>query len=111
TAATTYYVRAYAINAVGTSYGSEESFITSTLGLDDSLKNAISLYPNPVNNLLFITNDTKIENIILFDVMGKRIGTLKIDNNVTTVSNLETGIYILKIDTSNGNVIESIIKR
>src|SRR5690606_28779221 len=96
-AGTTYYVRAYAINGEGTSYGSEESFSTSTLGLeDDHLKNAVSLYPNPVNDVLHLTNTIKVEKVVLFNVLGKRIDTIKMENNAINVSNLETGIYLLK---------------
>ena len=43
-ASTTYYVRAYAINSEGTSYGAEESFTTSTPTPDINIKgNGVSI--------------------------------------------------------------------
>lgn len=112
TANTEYFVRAYAINSSGTSYGDEVSFTTSTtLGLEEELLNSsIGLYPNPVNDVLHLTNNIKVESVVLFDVLGKRIDTIKMENNAINVSNLETGIYILKIKTENSNVIKRIIK-
>ncbi|MBI5009561.1 MAG: DUF1566 domain-containing protein [Bacteroidia bacterium] len=41
---TTYYVRAYATNGVGTAYGNEISFITSTLVIGDSYQGGIVAY-------------------------------------------------------------------
>lgn len=114
TADTKYYVRAYAINSAGTSYGNEESFTTlATLGLqDDIVKQAISLYPNPVNDVLYIkTNNLKVANVMLFDVLGKRITNIKIKNDAINLSHLKMGIYILKMETAQGNVVKRIIKK
>jgi hypothetical protein len=44
TANTTYYVRAYATNSVGTAYGAEMTFTTITLNIGDSLQGGIIAY-------------------------------------------------------------------
>ncbi len=43
TSSTTYYVRAYATNSVGTSYGSEVSFTTQTIDIDGNVYDAITI--------------------------------------------------------------------
>ncbi|WP_100610158.1 T9SS type A sorting domain-containing protein [Confluentibacter lentus] len=111
-AGTTYYVRAYATNTTGTSYGSEENFITSTLGLEEELlKNSIGLYPNPVNNLLYLSSNIKVEKVSLFDVLGKRIDNIKIENDAINLSNIKIGIYLLKIETDRGSLVKRIVKK
>jgi len=112
TTGTTYYVRAFAINIAGLSYGNEESFITSTLGIEEKLlKNSIELYPNPVTNVLHLKlSNIKVENVVLFDVLGKRISNMKIENNIINISNIKTGIYILEIETDRGTVVKRIVK-
>ena len=64
---TTYYVRAYATNSLGTAYGSERSFITnpgSTITIDLSLPENLSLNTaggsKIVQNILIINTGTKI---------------------------------------------------
>ncbi len=108
----TYYYQAYATNSEGTTYGGVVSFATSpTLGLEeDYLINAISLYPNPVNNVLYLSNNIKVEKIVLFDILGKTMGNIAIENNSINLSNIKTGIYLLKIETDRGSLVKRIIK-
>lgn len=61
----------------------------------------ISLYPNPTNSMFTVEvpNDT-VKTISVVDVMGKVVVT----SNVSTVdvSNLASGIYIVKVETTLG---------
>jgi Secretion system C-terminal sorting domain len=109
---TTYYYQAYATNSEGTTYGGVVSFATSpTLGLEEEyLINAISLYPNPVNNVLYLSNNIKVEKIVLFDILGKTMGNIAIENNTINLSNIKTGIYLLKIETDRGSLVKRIVK-
>lgn len=59
---------------------------------------AISLYPNPAQDLINITN-AKDANIQIFDVLGKAVlSKVAISNNEgIQVSNLQSGVYFIKI--------------
>ena len=65
----------------------------------------LSIYPNPVNsgqNVISITSKLNaIKHIECYDVLGKRIFTSKITGKEISISNLNKGVYILKI-TENG---------
>jgi len=64
--ATTYFVRAYAINSAGTAYGSEKSFTTSTLAVGDVYQGGTIFYIDPTGNhgLIVAENDIAGSGII-----------------------------------------------
>jgi CotH kinase protein/Secretion system C-terminal sorting domain len=66
------------------------------------LKNDVSVYPNPVRNLLNIENKNQIISTIeIYDFLGKLI--ISKNNEVSIdVSNVENGIYFCKINNING---------
>ena len=71
----------------------------------------INIYPNPVNDRLFIETEVEIENIEVYDVYGRQmLSAVSHQPSVIDVSNLNSGIYFVKINTTNGNIIKRIIK-
>ncbi|TVZ54905.1 putative secreted protein (Por secretion system target) [Lutibacter sp. Hel_I_33_5] len=72
----------------------------------------IKLYPNPVQGYLTIkTSGIDLHSIVVYNAIGKRIFENKKENLVSKkidLSNLNNGIYFIKISTKNG---KSIIKR
>ena len=77
--------------------------VSGVLANDNFEKTNFSIYPNPANDKIFIQNndDSSVENIIVFDISGKKI--LEQNNNFTSINiqNLETGIYFLQIKSDN----------
>lgn len=71
----------------------------------------ISLYPNPVQNILTIksTKDYIINEVNIFDVTGKRLSYLY-ENKSIDISNLNKGIYFIKIKTDQGEFSQKFIK-
>ena len=71
----------------------------------------ISIYPNPVTNILTIvtSNKKKVSEVKLYSMDGKLILDKKIQNNKIDLSDLTQGTYILKTDfseTSNFKLIK-----
>ena len=80
-----------------------------------SFQNAISVYPNPASDLLYIKSDTDatINNIALFDISGRQVLNAQFDDipqNVHTidVKNLNKGLYILTVSGANGSYSKKI---
>jgi hypothetical protein len=77
----------------------------SSLSIDNNntSKESISVYPNPVNSLLHIKNGNglNISNVSLIDLTGKTVYSSKNSNSID-VSNLAKGIYIIKITSEDG---------
>jgi uncharacterized protein (TIGR02145 family) len=59
---------------------------------------ATILYPNPATEKLYITNinDTKAV-IIIYDIQGRLVLHKQIDSNFIDISDLEKGIYVVKL--------------
>lgn len=79
----------------------------STNNLDS---NIFKLYPNPVSNILNISASQELKNIELYSVLGEK---LLVSNNKTyiNISSLNTGVYFVKITTSDDKfIIKKIMK-
>lgn len=59
----------------------------------------LNMYPNPVTNgVLYITsNSSQAKSIAIFDVLGKQVVKATTENNKVNISNLNSGVYIVKI--------------
>jgi len=62
---------------------------------------SLNLYPNPANE--FVTIDYLIDNVQIFDALGKEMKYLYIENNRINIKNFTSGVYHLKI-TSEGKI-------
>lgn len=83
----------------------------STTGLETIVSsNPISIYPNPVGDILNIKNNTpNVINLTLWDLMGRTILRIEImDNSIKSIniSGFESGLYLL----GDGRKISRIVK-
>lgn len=81
----------------------ENYFINPPLGLNDNLIQKISIYPNPTTDKLYFKS-TLNENfkVSVFDILGKKIIEKSVNiNEALDVSQLHTGIYIIRFDDYN----------
>ena len=99
-----------------TSSGSDKALAFTILGnqlsIEQEVLDGVSLYPNPVKNQLHINmpNGLSIESASVYDLLGKR-HTMKIgENNTLDMSHIPSGIYLLKLETSEGSLTKKIIK-
>ncbi|WP_417212923.1 FG-GAP-like repeat-containing protein [Bizionia sp.] len=67
---------------------------------------ALTIYPNPVENTLNISAPVSLDGKIatVFDINGKKVLNSKLQTNTLDVSKLQTGFYILRLE-SEGRVI------
>lgn len=105
------------INANPADEGALGSAIVSAplvAGVNDNDLLNITVYPNPSNNNWNIsTPNDVIDTIELYDVMGKRVSTVTVDSNTTSVNNetLAKGLYLAKISTNTGQKTVKLIKK
>lgn len=77
---------------------------------DFDVSSHISLYPNPVNDVLKInvSNSLEVKSVEVLNMLGKRI--VKTLNTEIRFANYNTGIYLLKINTNKGVITKKVIK-
>ena len=72
-----------------------------------------NIYPNPANDRLFIEAESEINDVVIYDIYGRRQVTetpSHQDKASVDLSRLNAGIYIIKINTEKGNIVKQIIK-
>jgi hypothetical protein len=82
-----------------------------------SVQDAISVYPNPVNDFIGISlNSTAtLKEIKILDLTGRTIDTKSVnkgENNIRiSVSDFPSGVYLISITTDQGTKVRKFIKR
>jgi hypothetical protein len=73
----------------------------------------LSLYPNPVSNgKVYISSKNDLDKeIIIFDVLGKKVLQTMISSRELNVSNLTSGVYIIKINENDASATRKLIVR
>lgn len=86
--------------------------ICTSLGIEDISDNQFGIYPNPVNETIYINNNlnNQIQKIIIVDFTGKIVFNSKNSLSEINVQNLEKGIYILSITSENKLYNYKIVK-
>ncbi len=82
--------------------------------VDEQHEIQCKVYPNPVDNRLYIETQTPTQTIEIYDVFGRvqelrNSETQKLRNSID-LSDLKSGIYFIKINTEKGNIVKRIIK-
>jgi hypothetical protein len=71
----------------------------------------LSLYPNPVSNgKVFITSKNDLDKeVIIFDVLGKKVLQTAISSKELNISNLSPGVYIIRINEGEATATRKLI--
>lgn len=88
---------------------------TSVLGTNDFLSSKFSIFPNPTNNVINFSNDQNavVSSVELADLNGRVIKSEKVNatEGQISVSDLATGMYMMKITTDQGIAVKKIVKQ
>ena len=100
-----------AVNVGGESEKSNEACAT-TLGIKE-LSHSFNIYPNPVNNNLYIESEKEIEKVVIYNITGVAVYDVECRMNDVEldVANLNSGVYFVKIITDNGEVVKRFVKK
>ena len=71
---------------------------------ENSMDNEIHIYPNPVGDNIFFSG-YKIKNIVIYNSLGQVICNETIADNKFNVSFLKEGLYLVKLQDEDSNVI------
>ena len=93
-----------------------ERVCAKTLGEGiEECKNNFKIYPNPVNDRLYIETVTEFEEVEIYNIVGVMLGQWTMDNGHHTmsldISDLNAGVYFVKIKTNDNEVVNRIVKQ
>ena len=96
--------------------GNVEDFKQSTtsLGIDDNaFKASIKIHPTMVSDFINVTmkNGLSEVNFEIYNLLGKKISHGTLNNNIIKVSDLASGIYLLKFKKDNQNAIFKFVRQ
>jgi len=70
----------------------------TTLVMENSSSLNVLLYPNPVNNFLFIESEVNLKHAWIVNMQGQIMDVEIVNSSINTV-NLTNGFYFLKIES------------
>lgn len=90
-----------------TSYDDEEVMVGTITPVDAS----VNIYPNPTSSRLYIDGLENIEAIHVFSLNGRHVKTVYNNLNTIDVSSLQSGFYVLKLQTNKGVYSARFVKQ
>ena len=86
----------------------------STVGVND-VDNLLelSIYPNPVVDLITIRSNSLMNSVVLFDLKGDVLyqeTNFNSQNKTIDFSSLPAGVYLLSVNSTNGKSLQKIVK-
>ena len=100
----------YSDNSVPSNWIASTNTITA-VG-ETEINTNLKFYPTPVNDNLSIEYSGTIKNVELLDIQGKSIRKIDLNsgNYKLDMSSCSTGIYLIRVVTSEGSFMKKIIK-
>ncbi|MEE9350055.1 MAG: T9SS type A sorting domain-containing protein, partial [Flavobacteriaceae bacterium] len=113
TSGSTIYIRASDWGANNFDKFKISAYNLSTVAVENDTIEGLNLYPNPITNVLNIDSQEEITQLSIYSLLGKLVK--KVQPNETTssidLSDLATGIYMVKIEASEKVITKKIIKK
>ncbi|MBO5956797.1 MAG: S8 family serine peptidase [Bacteroidales bacterium] len=103
-----------ASNEAGESAHSNKVCVTTLPDAITENTSSFNVYPNPVNDKLYIEVETEIEEVVVYDIFGRHqvTKTPSHQGNLTIdVTELNSGVYFVKVVTENGEAVQRFIKK
>lgn len=87
------------------------AYMEENLSIDDvnALKSQISLFPNPTNTSFQIETTETLDKVEIYSLQGQSIKSFTPQNQYD-ISDLSSGIYLVKIQANNNEITKRIIK-
>lgn len=94
-------------------YDNLYAYRAATASVDNNALLGFSMYPNPASNLLNISAKETIQNADVFNVLGKKVMSVNVNNTNASldISNLASGIYLVKYNVGNTTGTAKFIKQ
>lgn len=105
-----FYIILFSVFFFAANASAQEAKQTSKLQEATAIE-GLSMYPNPVSNgKVYITSKNDLDKeIIIFDVLGKKVFQTSISSKELNISNLSPGVYIIRINEGDASATRKLI--
>ncbi len=81
------------------------------VGIDENTLDGVSIFPNPSEGIINVTNDNNnSNNITVYNTLGKVVFTQSVNTSTTiNLSAQGTGVYVIEVTNENGSFVERVI--
>ena len=81
--------------------------------MDSHLASSFSVYPNPVKDVLSISNsiNAEINAVIVTDINGRTVKQFNSNVSQINISDLNAGVYFVNINSNEGSTTKKIVKQ
>lgn len=109
----TYYVRVAGYSSDDAGTFCLEISTNETLSAEDFNKNGLKVYPNPVKDILTLSDTENITNVAVFNLLGQEVvsKTINATQSQIDMSDLASGSYLVKITADNQVKTVKVIKK
>ncbi|WP_400076319.1 T9SS type A sorting domain-containing protein [Winogradskyella sp. R77965] len=87
------------------------SDVAAVLSTNDFDANSFSLYPNPTStgSVYISSTNSDVMRVQIFDILGKQVKNDTLTNNTLNVSNLKSGVYLVKITQNDASTTKKLV--
>lgn len=111
-------IRHYIVKAIKLETTGSGTYLNPSIGIlaYNSLNNdenkifELSIHPNPTTNEVTITTTVTLDYYEIIDVQGKVVKRDRLEQNSIDMSELENGIYLIKVHSNDNSAIKKIVK-
>lgn len=88
-----------------------DKYYEECVGIETAEEQEIVLYPNPATDHLSLIGLQDCQTLAMVNLLGQTVLTQAISSNTLNldVSNLERGVYLLKLESPNGLLVKKVI--
>ncbi|MGM9804242.1 MAG: thiol protease/hemagglutinin PrtT [Muribaculaceae bacterium] len=97
--------------------GGTKFTLTSSSGIDDVVAdavNGVAVYPNPAADMVYVESGSAMGNIAVYSLSGQKVLAADAGGEqraALQVENLQSGVYVVKVSTQEGEVVSRMIKK
>lgn len=86
--------------------------VNIVLGTNEFNSETITVYPNPANQEVTISNSSEIQRVVIFTLLGQKMMAVEAnsDNITLDISNLSAGVYLVTLYFEDSKQIVRLIK-
>ena len=113
-----YYIYLFYLDSTWHQVGGGTKFtLTSSSGIDDVVVdavNGVAVYPNPAADVAYVESGSAMGNIAVYSLSGQKVLAANAAGErrvALEVGNLQSGVYVVKIATEDGEVVSRLIKK